>query len=205
MFDLYNFSQIVSKLVILADYTRYKAKHQGSEEAIEDHEHDSINEIYFSFYRIAGKLCHADSSFHHSNHLSVYIWTLLGLSWLGGLISLIVDSASKVALKTRPDTDSIEYKLDCGRYVNNVRVVLGRNGSQPNNTTTQQPNNSRENNIVMATRNFPNYKAPPDVVNQSGQLKKTKNTNFKNREEKNCIICSESEHLCKQHRILLDP
>ena len=139
------------------------------------------------------------------NHLSVYIWTLLGLSWLGGLISLIVDSASKVALKTRPDTDSIEYKLDCGRYVNNVRVVLGRNGSQPNNTTTQQPNNSRENNIVMATRNFPNYKAPPDVVNQSGQLKKTKNTNFKNREEKNCIICSESEHLCKQHRILLDP
>ena len=192
-------------MVILADYTRYKAKHQGSEEAIEDHEHDSINEIYFSFYRIAGKLCHADSSFHHSNHLSVYIWTLLGLSWLGGLISLIVDSASKVALKTRPDTDSIEYKLDCGRYVNNVRVVLGRNGSQPNNTTTQQPNNSRENNIVMATRNFPNYKAPPDVVNQSGQLKKTKNTNFKNREEKNCIICSESEHLCKQHRILLDP
>jgi len=171
-----------------ADYTRYKAKHQGSEEAIEDHEHDSINEIYFSFYRIA-----------------VYIWTLLGLSWLGGLISLIVDSASKVALKTRPDTDSIEYKLDCGRYVNNVRVVLGRNGTQPNNTTTQQPNNSRENNIVMATRNFPSYKAPPDVVNQSGQLKKTKNTNFKNREEKNCIICSESEHLCKQHRILLDP
>ena len=130
----------------------------------------------------------------------------MGLSWLGGLISLIVDSASKVALKTRPDTDSIEYKLDCGRYVNNVRVVLGRNGSQPNNTTTQQPNNSRENNIVMATRNFPSYKAPPDVVNQSGgPLKKTKNTNFKNREEKNCIICSESEHLCKQHRILLDP
>ena len=44
------------KSVISADYTRYKAKHQGSEEAIEDHEHDSINEIYFSFYRIAGKL-----------------------------------------------------------------------------------------------------------------------------------------------------
>ena len=37
-----------------ADYTRYKAKHQGSEEAIEDHEHDSINQMYFNFYRIAG-------------------------------------------------------------------------------------------------------------------------------------------------------
>ena len=69
----------------------------------------------------------------------MYIWTLLGLSWLGGLISLIVDSASKVALKSRPDqNDSIEYKMDCGRYVNNVRVVLGvpngatkRNNNQP--------------------------------------------------------------------------
>lgn len=67
-----------------SDYSRYKEKHQGEEEQIEDHEHDSIGQMYFDFYRIA-----------------VYIWTLLGLSWLGGLISLIVDSASKVSLKPR--------------------------------------------------------------------------------------------------------
>ena len=35
----------------------------------------------------------------------VYIWTLLGLSWLGGLISLIVDSASKVSLKPREEME----------------------------------------------------------------------------------------------------
>jgi len=42
---------------ILADYTRYKEKHQGEEEQIEDHEHDSIGQLYFDFYRIAGKAC----------------------------------------------------------------------------------------------------------------------------------------------------
>ena len=94
------------KSVILADYTRYKAKHQGVIEAIEDHKHGSINEIYFSFYRIAGELWHIDQSFDSTlktyfTPFSVYIWTLLGISWLFGLISLIFDSASKVALKTR--------------------------------------------------------------------------------------------------------
>ena len=62
---------------------------------------------------------------------SVYIWTLFGISWLVGLISLIINSASKVTLKTLPK-------------------------------------------------------------------------NFKNREEKNCVTHSESEQLCKQHRILSD-
>jgi len=208
-----------------ADYTRYKAKHQGSEEAIEDHEHDSINQMYFNFYRIA-----------------VYIWTLLGLSWLGGLISLIVDSASKVALKSRPENESIEYKMDCGRYVNNVRVVLGRQNNNQTGMTTNGGSggavlsgNNRENNIVLAQRNNynNNIKATnqPDLINgqqnqpmqhpnnqqQNNQiLKKTKNTNFfnfnriqtskygGNKDEQNCIICSESDHLCKQHRILLD-
>lgn len=37
--------------------------------------------------------------------MKVYIWTLLGLSWLGGLISLIVDSASKVSLKPREEME----------------------------------------------------------------------------------------------------
>ena len=43
-------------MIYSADYSRYKEKHQGIEEAIEDHEHDSINELYFSLYRIAGSL-----------------------------------------------------------------------------------------------------------------------------------------------------
>ena len=64
-------------MAILADYTRYKAKHQGGEEAIEDHEHGSINEIYFSFYRIAGGFWHVDHSeniFHpiFSLHLDTF-------------------------------------------------------------------------------------------------------------------------------------
>ena len=41
------------KLVILADYTRYKAKYNQTQ-AIVELEHVPINEIYFSFYRIAG-------------------------------------------------------------------------------------------------------------------------------------------------------
>lgn len=180
---------------------------------------------------------------------SVYIWTLLGLSWLGGLISLIVDSASKVALKSRPENDSIEYKMDCGRYVNNVRVVLGRQNNQTGQPNAGNPNNvnggnnggaaitgnnNRDNNIVLAQRNNYNNNIKsanqPDLINgQQTQppqqqptannqfLKKTKNTNFfnfnriqsnvkygANKDEQNCIICSESDHLCKQHRILLD-
>lgn len=147
-----------------------------------------------------------------------------------------MDSASKVALKSRPENDSIEYKMDCGRYVNNVRVVLGRQNNQtpPNGASggaVLSGNNNRDNNIVLAQRNNynNNIKATsnqPDLINgqqnqqpptQNNQiLKKTKNTNFfnfnriqtskygANKDEQNCIICSESEHLCKQHRILLD-
>ena len=113
-------------LVISADYTRYKAKYNQTQ-AIDEHEHVPINEIYFSFYRIAGTDQLFESTLKtYFNPFSVYIWTLFGISWLVGLIFLIVDSASK--LTTRPT---------------------------------------------------------------------------KNREEKNCTICSESEHL-SQHRILLD-
>ena len=53
---------------------------------------------------------------------------------------------------------------------------------------------------------------PPDVVNGPNQvknsLKSTKNTNFfnfnKSLGERSCIICAESDHLCKHHRILLE-
>ena len=60
------------KSAILADYTRYKAKHQGVMEAINDHEHGSINEIYFSFYRISGGFWHAG----HSENLFHPIFSL---------------------------------------------------------------------------------------------------------------------------------
>ena len=139
---------------------------------------------------------------------------------------MIVDSASKVALKSRPENESIEYKMDCGRYVNNVRVVLGRQNNQTTaGTNNNRDNGSRENNIVLAQRNnYNNIRQQPDIIKQQQQsrqqpqlLKKTKNTNFFNfnkinrnqnkfdpKDDQNCIICSESDHLCKQHRILLD-
>ena len=119
------------KSAILADYTRYKAKHQGVIEAISDHEHGSINEIYFSCYRIAGgfwaktffstqanHLTHSENLFlvEISNPFSVYIWTLFGISWLVGLISLIINSASKVTLKTLPKNFKNREEKNCTTY-----------------------------------------------------------------------------------------
>ncbi|CBY23328.1 unnamed protein product [Oikopleura dioica] len=85
-----------------SDYIRYKEQHRQDRDVSNDHEHNQIGQIYFDFYRV-----------------TVYIWTLLGLSWLGGLISLIVDSASKVSLKKRVDMDD----YNAGRFCIHCREI----------------------------------------------------------------------------------
>ena len=99
---------------------------------------------------------------------------------MAGLISLSVDSASKVALKSNPENESIEYRMDGGRYVNNVRAVLDRQNNQP--TAGSNDNSSRESNIVLVEQNNGQHL---DVIEQQSHqqtqlLKKTKNTNFFN-------------------------